>query len=178
MDPVNMDPLETLEALNAKLSPALTRRGPFRVTARDCVLCGPGQDCRCAEIKFGSAEYMARLDALHGRAPRPADAPLCSAAECPVTERCGTHTPGIAVSGGGLPTVACTASPEGEPAATPPAWSARVRELARLPRHELARILTGHLAAAPILTGPAPVAWPRDELINEIARIEYPEMYR
>lgn len=62
-----MDPLEALNTLGAKVSPALTRPGPLRITARDCVICGPDQDCICHTIEFGSAEYMARLDALHGR---------------------------------------------------------------------------------------------------------------
>jgi len=62
------NPVALLELLGAKVSPALTRSGPLEITARDCVLCGPAQDCRCAEIEFGSAEYFARLDRLHGRA--------------------------------------------------------------------------------------------------------------
>lgn len=65
-----MDPLEVLDALGAVMSPALTRPGPLVITARDCVLCGPEQDCRCHEVKFGSEEYFARLDALHGRRSR------------------------------------------------------------------------------------------------------------
>lgn len=60
-------PAELLEHLGAKMSPALSRPGPLRITSRDCVLCGPEQDCRCAEVEFGSAEYFARLDRLHGR---------------------------------------------------------------------------------------------------------------
>ena len=62
-----MAPLEILNALGAVISPALTRPGPLTITARDCVLCGPEQDCRCHEAEFGSDEYFARLDRLHGR---------------------------------------------------------------------------------------------------------------
>jgi hypothetical protein len=58
---------EILGQLGAKWSPAFSRPGPLIFTARDCVLCGPDQDCRCAEIEFGSAEYFERLDRLHGR---------------------------------------------------------------------------------------------------------------
>ena len=104
----NPDPMQILDSLGAKWSPAFSRPGPLTITSRDCVLCGPQQDCICDSIKFGSAEYFDRLDRLHGKAPRPADAPLCSDPECPVTERCGTHTPGLVASGTNLPTVACT----------------------------------------------------------------------
>jgi hypothetical protein len=61
------DPAEVLAVLGAVVSPAFSRPGPFVITARDCVLCGPERDCYCDQIKFGSAEYVARLDALHGR---------------------------------------------------------------------------------------------------------------
>jgi hypothetical protein len=60
-------PREILDQLGAKWSPAFSRPGPLTFTARDCVLCGPHQDCRCSEIEFGSDEYFARLDRLHGR---------------------------------------------------------------------------------------------------------------
>jgi hypothetical protein len=56
-----------VKALNGKVSPALTRRGPLVITARDCVICGPKTDCICHTIKFGSPEYFARIDRLHGR---------------------------------------------------------------------------------------------------------------
>jgi hypothetical protein len=64
-----VDALEVLNSLGAKVSPALTRPGPLRITARDCVLCGPHQDCICHTIEFASPEYFARLDALHGKHP-------------------------------------------------------------------------------------------------------------
>lgn len=64
------EPMEMLEQLGAKISPALTRPGPLRITARDCVICGPDMDCICHTIEFGSPEYFERLDKLHGkRAP-------------------------------------------------------------------------------------------------------------
>lgn len=70
----DLDPVATLDGLGAKWSPAFTRPGPLVFTSRDCVLCGPQQDCRCGEIEFDSPEYHARLDRLHGRArSRPAD---------------------------------------------------------------------------------------------------------
>lgn len=61
------DPKVILDQLGAKWSPAFSRPGPLVFTSRDCVLCGPDQDCRCAEVEFGSPEYFARIDALHGR---------------------------------------------------------------------------------------------------------------
>jgi hypothetical protein len=61
------DPHAVLEQLGAKWSPAFSRPGPLTITARDCVLCGPHQDCICHTIEFGSPEYFARLDRLHGR---------------------------------------------------------------------------------------------------------------
>jgi len=61
------DPLAALASLGAKWSPAFTRPGPLEITARDCVLCGPDQDCDCASTPFGSLEYMAKIDRLHGR---------------------------------------------------------------------------------------------------------------
>ncbi len=63
----HMDAKKALDSLGAKWSPTFDRPGPLVITARDCVLCGPDMDCRCNEIEFGSAEYMARLDKLHGR---------------------------------------------------------------------------------------------------------------
>lgn len=57
------------DRLGAQWSPAIGRPGPLEITARDCVLCGPGRDCDCASTPFGSDEYFARLDALHGRKP-------------------------------------------------------------------------------------------------------------
>jgi hypothetical protein len=107
-----MTPAEALDTLGAVWSPdfAAYAAGELDATAVRCVLC---QHAPCDCPPFGSAAYFAALDRLHGREPRPADAPLCSAPECPVTERCGTHTPGIAVSGTGYPTVACIADPEG-----------------------------------------------------------------
>lgn len=68
-----MAPLEILDALGAVVSPALTRPGPLVVAARDCVLCGPEQDCICHTIEFGSPEYMARLDRLHRWNRKPAN---------------------------------------------------------------------------------------------------------
>lgn len=61
------DPVAILGDLGAKWSPAFTREGPLTITARDCVICGPGTDCICHTIEFGSPEYYARLDRLHGR---------------------------------------------------------------------------------------------------------------
>jgi hypothetical protein len=57
-----------LNWLGAKWSPALTREGPLTITSRDCVLCGPAMDCICHTIEFGSDEYFARLDRIHGKA--------------------------------------------------------------------------------------------------------------
>ena len=65
--PDDSDPRGILDALGAKWSPAFTRPGPLTITARDCVICGPDDDCRCHEVEFGSDEYFARLDRLHGR---------------------------------------------------------------------------------------------------------------
>jgi hypothetical protein len=51
-------------------SPAFARDGELTFTARDCAICSrlnPGEDCICNSIQFGSAEYFARLDRLHGR---------------------------------------------------------------------------------------------------------------
>jgi hypothetical protein len=56
-------------ALSWKWSPAFSRPGPLTVTSRDCPLC-VGLDCECADIEFGSARYLAKLDAIHGRQPR------------------------------------------------------------------------------------------------------------
>jgi hypothetical protein len=39
-----------------------------QITSRSCVLCGPGKDCDCASVEFGSDEYFARIDRAHGRA--------------------------------------------------------------------------------------------------------------
>lgn len=61
------DPVAALKSLGAKVSPALTRPGPLVITARDCVICGPDTDCICHTIEFGSPEYFARIDRLHGR---------------------------------------------------------------------------------------------------------------
>ena len=62
------NPMDILREMGAKISPALTRPEPLRITARDCVLCGPDTDCYCHTIEFGSPEYMARLgNRLHGR---------------------------------------------------------------------------------------------------------------
>lgn len=41
------NPAAALNWLGAKWSPAFSRPGPLRITARDCVLCGPAQDCQC-----------------------------------------------------------------------------------------------------------------------------------
>jgi hypothetical protein len=67
-------PAEILAELGAKWSPAFSRPGPLTITAYDCAICSrldPGTPCRCHEIEFGSAEYLARLDRLHGRPARP-----------------------------------------------------------------------------------------------------------
>jgi hypothetical protein len=61
------EPMEILRELGAKISPALTRPGPLSIGSRDCVICGPDMDCICHTIEFGSDEYFARLDRLHGR---------------------------------------------------------------------------------------------------------------
>jgi hypothetical protein len=68
------DPMSILRELGAKISPALTRPGPLSITAYDCAICSvldPGTECRCHEIEFASAEYLERLDRLHGRPARP-----------------------------------------------------------------------------------------------------------
>jgi hypothetical protein len=62
-----LDPVQILESLGAKMSPALTRNGPLTITSRDCVMCGPDTDCICHTIAFASPEYFERLDRLHGR---------------------------------------------------------------------------------------------------------------
>jgi hypothetical protein len=62
-------PIEILGRLGAKWSPAFSRPGPLEITARDCAICSvldPGTDCICHTIEFGSPEYFARLDRLHG----------------------------------------------------------------------------------------------------------------
>lgn len=61
------DLVKLVKALNGKISPALTRPGPLRITSRDCVICGPKTDCICHTIAFGSDEYFARLNRLHGK---------------------------------------------------------------------------------------------------------------
>lgn len=61
------NPVAALNWLGAKVSPALTRPGPLVITARDCVICGPDTDCICHTIEFGSPEYLARFDRIHGR---------------------------------------------------------------------------------------------------------------
>jgi hypothetical protein len=63
----NDDPVSIVRSLGGKMSPALSRRGPLRITSRDCVLCGPSKDCDCASVEFMSPEYLRRLDAAHGR---------------------------------------------------------------------------------------------------------------
>jgi len=65
-----MNAKEALDQLGAKWSPAFSRPGPLTFTARDCVICSalnPGTDCICHTIEFGSDEYFARFDRLHGR---------------------------------------------------------------------------------------------------------------
>ena len=65
-----MDAKTALDQLGAKWSPAFDRPRPLHFTARDCVICNvvrPEQDCNCHEIEFGSDEYFARLDRVHGR---------------------------------------------------------------------------------------------------------------
>jgi hypothetical protein len=61
------NPVAALNYLGAKWSPAFSRDGELSITSRDCVICGPSMDCICSTIEFGSPEYMARLDKLHGR---------------------------------------------------------------------------------------------------------------
>lgn len=61
------DPVSIVKSLGGKMSPAFSRRGPLNITSRDCVLCGPSKDCDCASVRFGSAEYLRRLDAAHSR---------------------------------------------------------------------------------------------------------------
>lgn len=58
------DPVGALAYLGAVVSPAVTGAAPLDEYA--CVLCRPAA-CNCAEIEFGSPEYMARIDRLHGR---------------------------------------------------------------------------------------------------------------
>lgn len=59
-------------------------------------------------------------------------------------------------------------------------WSARVRQLNATPRAELAAMVRDrmHAEGRPIVLGPQPGQWPKDDLINEIARTEFPEVYR
>ncbi|KJE20343.1 hypothetical protein FF36_05317 [Frankia torreyi] len=49
------DAVEAVQALGGLISPDMAT----------CVICGPS--CRCAEVEFGSDEYFARLDRVHGR---------------------------------------------------------------------------------------------------------------
>lgn len=42
-------------------------RAGAQITARSCVLCGPGKDCDCASVEFGSDEYFERINRAHGR---------------------------------------------------------------------------------------------------------------
>jgi hypothetical protein len=58
------DPVGALAYLGAVVSPAVTGDAPLDQYA--CVLCRPAP-CNCAEIEFGSPEYMAKVDRLHGR---------------------------------------------------------------------------------------------------------------
>lgn len=50
-----MTAVEMVEALGGKVSPDM----------ETCVICG--KTCRCAGVEFGSAEYVERIDRLHGR---------------------------------------------------------------------------------------------------------------
>jgi hypothetical protein len=64
------EPMDILRDMGAKISPTLTRPGPLEINSRSCVICSalnPGEDCICHTIEFGSDEYFARLDRLHGR---------------------------------------------------------------------------------------------------------------
>jgi hypothetical protein len=57
------DPVGALAYLGAVVSPAVTGDAPLDQYA--CVLCRPAA-CNCAETEFGSPEYMAKIDRLHG----------------------------------------------------------------------------------------------------------------
>lgn len=107
----DFDPRKALDQLGAAWSPDFDAyaSGELDASKIHCALCMCAP-CRCPA--FGSAAYLALLDSRHGRPTKPADAPLCESPECPVTGRCGAHTPGIAVSGTGLPPVACIIEPE------------------------------------------------------------------
>lgn len=106
-----LDPREVLDELGAIWSDDLGAyaSGELDLSQVHCALCMCAP-CRCPA--FGSAAYFALIDFRHGRPKRPADAPLCQAPECPVTERCGAHTPGVAVAETGRLTVACIIEPE------------------------------------------------------------------
>jgi hypothetical protein len=59
-------------------------------------------------------------------------------------------------------------------------WSARVRQLNATPRAELAAIVCDRMRAEgrPIVLGPQPGQWSKDDLVNDIAKAEFPAIYR
>jgi hypothetical protein len=77
------NPVAALNWLGARWSPAFSRPGPLVITARDCVLCGPQQDCQCrpCEATYENPYYLAtggpqseacgmRIDPATGECPR------------------------------------------------------------------------------------------------------------